>query len=69
MKRTTIQKVRDFIMTTVAIEGNRRVGGMTGTEIEQCVLDIKSWYERKSPIDLVAASAAGKKTAAINYPV
>jgi hypothetical protein len=49
-------------MTTVAVEGNRRVGNMTDTETEQCVLDIKSWFERKSNVDLAAASSAGNKT-------
>ena len=44
----------------MASEGNRRVGAMTETEVEQCVLDIKSWFERKSDIDVVIASPAGK---------
>ena len=46
-------------MTTVAVEGNRRVGNMTDTETEQCVLDIKSWFERKSTVELREASSAG----------
>mmetsp|Transcript_2579 Transcript_2579/g.4693 ORF Transcript_2579/g.4693 Transcript_2579/m.4693 type:complete len:177 (-) Transcript_2579:321-851(-) len=45
-------------MTTVATEGNRRVGAMTNTEIEQCVQDIKSWFERKSDLDMTSASPA-----------
>lgn len=31
---------------TVAEEGNRRTGGMTGAEVEQCAFDIKSWFLR-----------------------
>ena len=33
-------------MTTVAEEGNARVGDMTKEELTQCVLDIKSWFAR-----------------------
>eukprot|EP01039_Chlorochromonas_danica_P005601 gene5600-6167_t len=30
----------------VAEEGNRRVGDMNADEVDQCVLDIKSWFNR-----------------------
>eukprot|EP01038_Epipyxis_sp_PR26KG_P006778 gene6778-9284_t len=30
----------------VAEEGNRRVGGMTGAELRQCILDIQNWFSR-----------------------
>ena len=46
-------------MTTVAVEGNRRVGSMTLTEAEQCISDIKSWFQRKSDVQIVEASPAG----------
>jgi len=31
----------------VAEEGNRRVGGPSRSEMRQCILDIKSWFERQ----------------------
>ncbi|CAK4077751.1 unnamed protein product [Aphanomyces euteiches] len=31
----------------VVEEGNRRKGGMTSEETEQCILDILSWFQRK----------------------
>ena len=49
-------------MTTVAEEGNRRIGDMTHTEVEQCVLDIKTWFERKGNADFSPASASGDIT-------
>mmetsp|Transcript_20437 Transcript_20437/g.18571 ORF Transcript_20437/g.18571 Transcript_20437/m.18571 type:complete len:179 (+) Transcript_20437:3-539(+) len=33
-------------MTTVAEEGNRRIGEMSNDEIKQCIIDIKSWFNR-----------------------
>eukprot|EP00602_Paraphysomonas_sp_CaronLab_P006744 CAMPEP_0185018774 /NCGR_PEP_ID=MMETSP1103-20130426/1444_1 /TAXON_ID=36769 /ORGANISM="Paraphysomonas bandaiensis, Strain Caron Lab Isolate" /LENGTH=178 /DNA_ID=CAMNT_0027548745 /DNA_START=68 /DNA_END=604 /DNA_ORIENTATION=- len=36
---------------TVAQEGNRRRGKMTTDEVEQCLVDIKSWFERKSDVE------------------
>mmetsp|Transcript_8923 Transcript_8923/g.9436 ORF Transcript_8923/g.9436 Transcript_8923/m.9436 type:complete len:179 (-) Transcript_8923:180-716(-) len=37
---------------TVAEEGNRRRGDMSEDEIRQCVLDIKSWFERRTNVGL-----------------
>jgi len=46
----------------VAEEGNRRVGGMTKQEIEQCVMDIKSFFVRNgcTPNDGARASEVQK---------
>jgi hypothetical protein len=38
--------------------GNRRVGGATSEELRQCVLDIKSWFKRKSSLRIDDSSGA-----------
>lgn len=37
-------------MTTVAEEGNRRRGSASMEEVDQCILDIKSWFQRQTSI-------------------
>uniref|UniRef100_A0A7S2WUC1 Knr4/Smi1-like domain-containing protein n=1 Tax=Rhizochromulina marina TaxID=1034831 RepID=A0A7S2WUC1_9STRA len=37
---------------TVAEEGNRRKGGMSRAETKQCVLDVRTWFERNSELSL-----------------
>lgn len=45
-------------MTTVAEEGNRRTGGMTPAEVEQCAFDIKMWFTRSGMPSLSGASSS-----------
>jgi hypothetical protein len=42
---------------TVAKEGNQRVGVATNDELIQCVIDIKSWFQRNGLKDLDTADS------------
>lgn len=46
---------------TVAKEGNQRLGAMTREESTQCVLDIKSWFQRNG-LDMDSVGCGAKST-------
>ena len=37
-------------------QGNRRVGGMTDAEAQQCVRDIIAWFKRSSDLEISEGS-------------
>lgn len=58
---------------TVAVEGNRRKGDTSLAEIEQCILDIKSWFQRvDSKTDISGLSSSNiqklEKTIDVELP-
>ncbi|GMH90633.1 hypothetical protein TrST_g4947 [Triparma strigata] len=44
------------MVVTVAEDGNRRVGGMTDAEAQQCVRDIIAWFKRSSDLEISEGS-------------
>ncbi|GMH73761.1 hypothetical protein TrRE_jg11257 [Triparma retinervis] len=44
------------MVVTVAEDGNRRKGGMTPVEAEQCINDIIAWFKRSSEVEMSEGS-------------